>query len=260
MWPVGSTLNRLHSFFFVVLALSSVGFLRAESYEVIPLPKSGTIVGYVKFPGETPRRAMYVNSVDPSCPDSIPRDNLLVKQQVRGLKNALVVLDIVQGKAHGSRKVGVTFQKCNEVPRVQWVPSAGSLICYSEDEADHRAMAYLDENKLFEVDLPYRKAISRPLSREGLHRVLCARHFWEKAWIYVSPHPYVAVTDADGKFMMTQVPPGKYSIRAWHEGWEKIGEDKTGAPLYQPFAQTVNVTVRNAETTEIYFEQMSPTF
>ncbi len=51
--------------------------------------------------------------------------------------------------------------------------------------------------------------------------VTCAVHPWMKAWVFVFAHPYFAVTDADGAFVIPKVPPGKYRLVAWHEasGW-----------------------------------------
>ena len=40
------------------------------------------------------------------------------------------------------------------------------------------------------------------------------------AEMFVIPHPYYAVSDEEGKFEMTNVPPGQYELVAWHEGWE----------------------------------------
>src|SRR5437016_4847694 len=54
---------------------------------------TGRIAGFVKFPGETPPRNMFANASDHDCPHGIPQTHLLVKQETRGLQNALVVLD-----------------------------------------------------------------------------------------------------------------------------------------------------------------------
>ena len=45
----------------------------------------------------------------------------------------------------------------------------------------------------------------------------CDVHEWMHAWIYVSSHPYAAVTKEDGTFEITDVPPGEYNARVWHE-------------------------------------------
>ena len=38
-----------------------------------------------------------------------------------------------------------------------------------------------------------------------------------KAWIYVSKHPYAAVTQADGTYEIAGIPPGEYNALIWHE-------------------------------------------
>jgi hypothetical protein len=38
-----------------------------------------------------------------------------------------------------------------------------------------------------------------------------------RAYIIVSEHPYATVTDAEGRFLLDQVPPGQYTLRLWHE-------------------------------------------
>jgi hypothetical protein len=44
------------------------------------------------------------------------------------------------------------------------------------------------------------------------------------AEMMVVSHPYYAVTDEDGNFRLTNVPPGEYQIEAWHEGWKVVGQ------------------------------------
>jgi hypothetical protein len=37
------------------------------------------------------------------------------------------------------------------------------------------------------------------------------------SWIGVVDNPYFAVTGADGKFDLSNLPPGNYTIEAWQE-------------------------------------------
>ncbi len=66
----------------------------------------------------------------------------------------------------------------------------------------------------------------------------CDVHGWMNAYVGVVSNPYFAVTDKDGKFDLPNLPPGTYTIEAWHE--------KAGA-------QTASVTIGPKETKEISF-------
>jgi hypothetical protein len=65
------------------------------------------------------------------------------------------------------------------------------------------------------------KSFDKP---EVLVRMKCDVHNWMFAHIGVCDHPYFAVTDKDGNFTIKNVPPGKYTVEAYHQ---KIGA--TGA-------------------------------
>jgi hypothetical protein len=47
--------------------------------------------------------------------------------------------------------------------------------------------------------------------------VRCDVHGWMEAYIGVTTHPYHAVTTADGTFSLDRLPPGTYTLEAWHE-------------------------------------------
>ena len=55
------------------------------------------------------------------------------------------------------------------------------------------------------------------LPRPEIFKVKCDVHPWMIAWIGVFDHPFHAVSDKSGKFKITGLPPGKYTITAWHE-------------------------------------------
>ena len=94
----------------------------------------------------------------------------------------------------------------------------------------------------------------------GFNEVQCGRHLWERAWIYVSPHPYVAVTADGGHFQIQHVPAGHYEIRAWHEGWKDLGPDDAGRPHFQPMEDIREITVKDNHTLTLRFDELQPTF
>jgi hypothetical protein len=66
----------------------------------------------------------------------------------------------------------------------------------------------------------------------------CDVHGWMNAYVAVMDHPYYAVTGNDGTFSLASLPPGTYTIEAWHE---KLG------------TATQSVTVGAKETKEVSF-------
>ena len=45
----------------------------------------------------------------------------------------------------------------------------------------------------------------------------CNQHPWMKTYVGVLTHPFFAVTGEDGKYEIRGLPPGKYTLAAWHE-------------------------------------------
>jgi hypothetical protein len=66
----------------------------------------------------------------------------------------------------------------------------------------------------------------------------CDVHPWMRAYIGVVDHPYFAVSAADGTFSLKGLPPGTYTVEAWHE---ILG------------TQTQTVTIGANETRELAF-------
>jgi hypothetical protein len=80
----------------------------------------------------------------------------------------------------------------------------------------------------FSLTLP---APDRPVSRAlpGAGRVELSSGsglYWARADLFVAEHPYVTVTDADGRFSLEQVPAGRVEVVAWVPGWQVARQDR----------------------------------
>ena len=53
--------------------------------------------------------------------------------------------------------------------------------------------------------------------KQGVYTQLCNVHPEMQGFIVVLDTPYFVLTDEDGNFELKDVPPGNYTIKAWHE-------------------------------------------
>jgi len=70
--------------------------------------------------------------------------------------------------------------------------------------------------------------------------VKCNQHPWMKMYLNVSPHPFLSVSQKDGKFEIKGLPPGEYTVAAVHE---RMGE-KT---------QKITVGAKESKTVDFQF-------
>ena len=229
---------------------------------VAPIADAATVRGFVKFPGETPPRNMFANASDSDCPRGIAQNHLLVKQETRGLKNVLIILERADRRVMPTRlQAELSTVGCELLPRVQWLPLGTSLLLTNKDGARHHIHALQRGNTVFEADLSADSPpMRRPLIVPGLYKINCDRHLWERAWIYVSPHDSIAVTDAQGRFMIKNVSEGSYRIRAWHEGWQPNAGNRDGRLEFVPMQDIREIKVGENQNVEVIFDDLSPVF
>jgi hypothetical protein len=63
--------------------------------------------------------------------------------------------------------------------------------------------------------------LRRRLEQRGLVELSSgAGYFWMRAYLFVDDHPYYTRSDAQGKFVLPQVPAGRYTLVCWHPNWQ----------------------------------------
>jgi plastocyanin len=78
----------------------------------------------------------------------------------------------------------------------------------------------VSETKEFDLDLYKGQAPEEKVptfDKPGRVDVYCSIHKNMHCIIYVVENPYFALTDAKNQYAITNVPPGKYRLKAWHE-------------------------------------------
>jgi plastocyanin len=103
------------------------------------------------------------------------------------------------------------------LPRVLAVPVGTTVFFRNDDEIYHNVFSLSHPNE-FDLGL-YAAGVSRnrTFTSPGPVNLLCNIHSSMSAYVYVVDSPYYAQADRKGNFLIRGVPPGRYSLRAWHE-------------------------------------------
>ena len=210
----------------LALFLACPTFVEAQSGAI-----TGTIITNAK--GAAPVRVTIDQKV---CGNELPDEAIVVDPQGR-LANAVVILTGVKRAA--AAETVVTNEKCRFGPRVQLARPNANVRTTSKDPILHTTQAQLENGRtIFNVALPVPGInISKPIGGAGIVRLNCNTHPWMRGWLIVTDDAG-AVSGADGRFTIDNVPPGTYELRVWHEALK-------GAPQ--------KITVAGGKPTDVGF-------
>jgi plastocyanin len=137
------------------------------------------------------------------------------------LKNVLVyVKDGLGGKKFDAPSTKLEFDQkgCEYTPHVLGIQTGQELEIINSDPTLHNVHSLSKDNSQFNVAQPKQgMKLTKKFDKPETFRVKCEVHTWMGAYIGVFPHPYFAVTGGDGSFSLKKLPPGEYTIEAWHE-------------------------------------------
>lgn len=214
----------------------------ADAYQEIRVENGGSLAGRVLYDGP-PRTAarLPVRKNRAVCGESVADERLLVGPG-RGLRNVVVRLDgIDAGKPRETTPAGLDNVACAFVPRVQVVAVGQTLRLRNSDAILHNVHARRNGfTTIFNLGLPHWSEKTYRFTQPGRVVVDCdVLHTWMRAYVVVTAHPYAAVTSSDGRFRLTHIPAGEYTVRFWHE---HLGE-RTRRVTVQP-SRATSVRIR----------------
>lgn len=208
---------------------------------------AGTITATVKFEGAVPPPRMMRLDGDPKCVTenggSETADESLVVGQNQALQNVFVYVKDGLG-AFGfpvpTEPVVLDQDKCRYTPRVLGVRVGQPLSIRNSDPLLHNVRANGKINQGFNTSTPLEGiSFERTFAtKEVMIPFKCDVHAWMTAYVGVLDHPYFGTTTAEGKVVLANVPPGTYTIEAWHEA---LG------------TRTAQVTIAAKETKDVAF-------
>ncbi len=194
----------------------------ASGYTAMDVPGGGSIKGTITYAGEIPAKQKLEITKDAEVCGKQPhfKEDLVVGSN-KGLANVVVSLtNIMTGKDIAA--LGASFELdqngCAFKPHVTLVPASVELTILNSDGILHNIHTYSEKNPPINVAQPgFKKRMAQKFDHPEVIRVACDVHNWMGAYIVVVDHPYFAVTDENGNFEMTNVPPGTYTVQYWQE-------------------------------------------
>ena len=214
----------------------SFSFAAAVAASAMPARAGGTITGSVSFNGAAPTPVKLDRKGDAACAGDAFDESILVNSGA--LKNVVVRLKNAPAAPAPETPVVVNQNGCLYTPHVQAAMVGQKVEIQNGDLTLHNVHAYEGTKTLFNQAQPPKAAVlSKTLAADAdIIKLKCDVHSWMVSYIVVSKSPFFATSGADGRFEIKDVPPGKYTVEAWHE---KLG------------TKTAEITVEEGKTAEL---------
>jgi plastocyanin len=212
--------------------------------------KAGSLEGRVTLDGTPPANPPIKMSADPFCigknPNGATFENFVVTSG--GLENVFVYVKDGLGNYYfeaPAEPVKLDQQGCRYQPHVLGIRTGQTLEIVNSDETMHNVHALPNANREFNLGQAIQHQTDKRTfsAKEVMVPFKCDVHGWMHAYIGVLDHPYFAVTHDGGKFELKNLPPGTYTVEAWHE---KLG------------AQTQTVTIAEKQAAQLNFTFKAP--
>lgn len=204
---------------FAAILLTTTSSSRA--YEAITVTDGGSVAGRVTYRGEPPVPATIKVTKDLEVCGTEKTAAELIVGADKGIKNVVArLLDVRRGKPLSNKRSTTIDQKnCEYSPRILLFPAGTRVAIENNDGILHNTNVVAEKNPSFTVAQPkFRRVVERRIDDPEMPmRVRCDVHSWMASWWIAQEHPYYAVTKTDGTFVLSDVPPGHYTLELWHE-------------------------------------------
>jgi plastocyanin len=197
-------------------------FIAALAAAVLPgAVRAEAITGAVEFTGTPPAMEKLKRDSDPFCGKKQMNDEAVI---VKDKKLVNVWVHVVKGAPESKApadapEVVVGQVDCMYQPRVQTAVIGQKVVAKNNDPILHNVHTYLGAATVFNKGMPNASAkpVEHTATKDGLLRWKCDVHPWMRAYVGINKNPFQAVTGEDGTFKIDNIPPGSYTVEAWHE-------------------------------------------
>ncbi len=220
----------------------------AQHAKKVDAATAGSVSGKVMLGGPAPAPEMMRVAVDPTCIQAMgttaKSDAILIGAD-GAIQNAFVYIkDALGDYTFDMPAAAVVLDQvgCRYAPRIFGVRVGQPVEMVNSDATMHNVHAMPMVNQEFNRGMPQQHSRMTQIftAPEQMVRFKCDLHSWMNAYGGVMPHPFFAVTGADGAFSLKSVPPGKYEVVVWHE---KLGTSTETVEIGNSQAVSLNVTL-----------------
>jgi plastocyanin len=202
---------------------------------VSPVARAADIIGTITLKGTPPPEVPYTPLMEnPDCAamhKTTPTTHFYVVGPKGELADVVVSLKGVIGKSTGPSQPPVVLDQkgCLYTPPILAVQTGQKLLVRNSDNCIHNVhsvpkMAGNEEHN--DAQMPGAANLTYTFAKPEMFITFkCDVHPWMFAWVSVFDSPYFAVTDKNGKFVIKNVPPGKYTVEANHRKLGAQAED-----------------------------------
>jgi plastocyanin len=210
----------------------------------------GTVSGLVKFEGQLPQPARINMNADPTCAKA-HSGAVTAEDYVAGTGGTLgnVIVFIADGLGDRAFEVPaepvVVEQKgCVYLPHVLGVRANQKLQVTNSDNTTHNIHPVPTNNREWNKAEPAGSTMEESFAREEVAiPVKCNVHPWMRGYISVFKHPFFTISGKDGHFDLRNLPPGEYTVEAWHE---KLGTQKQKLVIASGEAKNIEFVFKTA--------------
>ena len=211
---------------------------------------AGDVKGAVTLDGAAPKNEAIKMNADPVCvkQNATPQFQETYAVGADGKSLQYVFVYVKDGLGNyvydpPSGTAQIDQKNCRYHPHVFGMRVGQTLEIVNSDPTLHNIHALPKGNQEFNTGQPIQgmKTTHTFTAKEVMVPFKCDVHGWMNAYVGVLDHPYYAVTDKDGKFELKGLPPGTYTIEAWHE---KLGATTQSVTLGAKESKEVNFTFK----------------
>jgi plastocyanin len=228
-----------------------VFFLLIATLVTAPIARAADITGVITLKG-TPPAEIEITPLedDPTCgplQKEKPTTHFYVVGPNGGLADVIVSLKGVTGQSIGASATPVVLDQkgCQYVPQILAAQTGQKIVVKNSDPCIHNVhttptVAGNPESN--QVQMPGGADLTFTFTQpEMFLRFKCDVHPWMFAWVSVFDSPYFCVSDKDGKFVIKNVPPGKYTVEAEHRKLSAVISDTGEFVAYKGIEKEVEV-------------------